>query len=117
MQATPSSFPDRDTVASKIASFGLEDESWLKLLLENTAQEENLLEGLRLFLDNQAEARFLNSLKLEKCGVWFGENAPARLQIRLHEMSKSSQHAAFTAFRSGLTKSGGLEKAYPKSPL
>ena len=117
MQATPSSFPGRDTVAAKIASFSPEDESWLKLLLENAAQDENLLEGLRLFLDQQAEARFLNSLKLEKSGEWFGANAPARMQIRLHEVSKSSQHAAFTAFRSGLTKSGGLEKAYPKAPL
>ena len=117
MQATPSSFPDRDTVAAKIASFSTEDESWLKLLLENAVQEENLLEGLRLFLDNQANARFLNSLKLEKCGEWFGENAPARMQIRLHEVSKSSQHAAYTAFRTGVMKSGGLEKAYPKSPL
>ncbi|UHS61671.1 hypothetical protein HRR99_09170 [Agrobacterium vaccinii] len=117
MQATPSSFPGRDTVAAKIASFSPEDESWLKLLLENAAQDENLLEGLRLFLDQQAEARFLNSLKLEKSGEWFGVNAPSRMQIRLHEVSKSSQHAAFTAFRSGLTKSGGLEKAYPKAPL
>lgn len=117
MQATPSSFPDRDTVAAKIASLSSEDESWLKLLLENAAQEENLLEGLLLFLDNQAQAKFLNTLKLEKCGEWFGENAPARMQIRLHEVSKSSQHAAFTAFRQGLTKSGGLEKAYPKAPI
>ncbi|MBB3947583.1 hypothetical protein GGQ73_003551 [Rhizobium skierniewicense] len=117
MQATPSSFPDRDTVATKISSWGAEDHAWLTLLLENAVQDENLLEGLRLFLDQQAQARFLNSLKLEKCGEWFGENAPARLQIRLHEVSKSSQHAAFSAFRTGLSKSGGLEKAYPKAPL
>jgi hypothetical protein len=117
MQATPSSFPDRDTVASKIAALNAEDQSWLKLLLENVQQEENLLQGLSLFLDQQSQARFLNSLKLENCGEWFGENAPARLQIRLHEVAKSSQHAAFTAFRAGLTKSGGLEKAYPKAPV
>ncbi|NTE86645.1 hypothetical protein [Agrobacterium rubi] len=117
MQATPSSFPDRDAVATKISGWSAEDQAWLTLLLENALQDENLLEGLRLFLDQQAQARFLNSLKLEKCGEWFGENAPARLQIRLHEVSKSSQHVAFTAFRTGLTKSGGLEKAYPKAPL
>lgn len=117
MQATPSSFPDRETVASKIASMSTEDEAWLKLLLENALQDENLLEGLRLFIDQQSQARFLNSLKLEKCGEWFGNNAPTRLQIRLHELAKSSQHAAFTAFRAGLTKSGGLEKSYPKAPV
>ncbi len=117
MQANALSFPDRDTVAAKIASMSAEDQSWLKLLLENALQEENLLEGLHIFLDQQSQARFLNSLKLEKCGEWFGENAPARMQIRLHEVSKSSQHAAYTAFRAGLSKSRGLEKAYPKAPI
>ncbi len=107
MQANPSSFPDRDTVASKIASFSDEDQSWLKLLMENALQDENLLEGLHLFLDNQAQSRFLNTLKLEKCGQWFGEASPARLQIRLHEVSKSSQHPAFAAFKAGISKSGG----------
>lgn len=117
MQATPSSFPDRDTVASKIAAFGVDDQAWLKLLMENALQDENLLEGLHLFLDQQTQSRFLNTLKLEKSGQWFGDNAPARLQIRLHEVTKSSQHPAFAAFKAGLSKSGGLEKAYPKSPL
>lgn len=117
MQATPSSFPDRDTVAAKIATFSVEDQAWLTLLMENALQDENLLEGLRLFLDQQTQARFLNSLKLESTGQWFGESAPARLQIRLHEVAKSSQHPAYAAFKSGVTKSGGLEKAYPKAPL
>ncbi|SCX02577.1 hypothetical protein DSM25558_0450 [Agrobacterium sp. DSM 25558] len=117
MQATASTFPDRDTVASKITTMTEDDQAWLRLLLENALQDANLLEGLHLFLDQQSQARFLNALKLEKCGEWFGNNAPARIQIRLHEVSKSSQHAAFAAFRTGLTKSGGLEKAYPKSPL
>lgn len=117
MQASTSSFPDRETVASRISSLGQDDQAWLKLLLENAQQDENLLEGLHLFLNQQSQSRFLNSLKLEKCGEWFGENASARLQIRLHEVSRTSQHPAFEAFRSGLTKSGGLEKAYPKSPL
>ncbi|MES5097163.1 hypothetical protein ABUK73_02925 [Agrobacterium sp. BA1120] len=117
MQANASSFPDRETVATKIASLNAEDQSWLTLLLENALQDENLLEGLHLFLDQQSQARFLNTLKLEKCGEWFGEHAPARMQIRLHEVSKSSQHAAFNAFRNGLMKSGGLEKAYPKAPI
>ncbi len=117
MQATPSSFPDRETVASKITAMTEEDQAWLKLLLENALQDENLLEGLHLFLNQQSQARFLNALKLEKCGEWFGSNAPARIQIRLHEVSKSSQHAAFATFRAGLTKSGGLERAYPKAPI
>lgn len=117
MQATPSSFPDRDTVASKISAMTAEDEAYLTLLMENALQDENLLEGLLLFLDQQSQAKFLNTLKLEKCGEWFGNNAPARIQIRLHELAKSSQHAAYAAFRAGLAKSGGLEKAYPKAPL
>ncbi len=52
------------------------------LLMENAVQDENLLAGINLYLDQQANARFLNSLKLEAAGEWLGSNAPARLQIR-----------------------------------
>lgn len=117
MQSASSAFPDRDTVASKIATFAAEDQAWLKLLLENPAQDEALLEGLLMFLDRETNSRFLNALKLEKCGKWFGENAPSRLQIRLHEIARTSQHPAYASFKAGVAKSGGLEKAYPKSPL
>jgi len=30
------------------------------------------------------------------------------------EAAKSSQHAAYMAYREGLIKSGGLERAFPK---
>ena len=112
MTAAP--FPDRDAVAVRLAAFGEVDQSFLKLLMENPVQDENLLEGLALWLNRSAEARFLNSLKISRTGEWIGSNAPARLQIRLSEAARSSQHPAFHAFREGLDRSGGLEKAFPK---
>lgn len=112
-----SSFPDRDTVASKLSSLSSEDKAWLLLLMENALQDENLLAGLNLYLDQQSGARFLNSLKLEATGEWLGSNAPARLQIRITETAKASQHPAYLAFRKGLTASAGLEKAYPKASI
>lgn len=115
MPAAQIPFPDRDTVADKLATLDGESEAFLKLLLENPAQDDNLLEGLRLYLDRQVAASFLNSLKLGRCGEWLGNSAPARLQIRLSEVARSSQHPVFAAFRDGLTRSGGLERAYPKS--
>lgn len=108
---------NRETVAEKLASLQATDQDYVKLLLENPAQDAVLLEGLHLYLERAAEARFLNSLKLEKAGEWIGLNAPARLQIRLAETAKSSQHPAFSAFRTGLTRSGGLERAYPKAAV
>lgn len=108
-------FPDRDSVADKLGSFAESDQSFLKLLFENPAQDDALLEGLLVYLERAAEARFLNSLKLGKTGEWIGNNAPARLQIRLAEVARSSQHAAFIAFKDGLTRSGGMERAYPKA--
>jgi hypothetical protein len=110
-------FPDRETVAAKLSALGEEDMAFLRLLLENPAQDECLTEGLFVYLENAAQSRFLNSLKLGRCGEWLGNNAPARLQIRLMEISRSSQHAAYQAFRDGLVRSGGLERAYPKSAL
>lgn len=112
---SPVPFPDREAVADKLAVFGEGEQSFLKLLMENPVQDDNLLEGLHLWLNRATEARFLNSLKLTTIGEWIGAQAPQRLQIRLIEAARSSQHAAFLAFREGLVKSGGLEKAYPKA--
>ena len=115
MSADAAAFPNREAVADKLAALGEADQAYLRLLLETPQQDENLLEGLDLCLNRAAEARFLNTLKLEKLGEWLGNTAPARLQIRLMESARSSQHAAFAAFRAGLTRSGGLERAYPKA--
>ena len=114
MNGTSAAFPGRDAVAEKLAAFGEPDKSYLLLLMENAVQDESLLEGLHRHLDLASEAKFLNSLKLEKLGEWLGNAAPARLQIRLSEAAKSSQHPAYLAFKTGLVRSGGLERAYPK---
>lgn len=108
-------FPDRDTVADKFAAFGEAEQAFFKLLLENPIQDENLIEGLTLWLNKQAGARFLNTLRIDRAGEWLGSNAPTRLQMRLMEVAKSSQHSAYEAFRNGLTRSRGLEKAFPKA--
>ena len=108
-------FPDREAVAAKLTGFTEADQSFVKLLMDNAAQDENLIEGLLLWLDQAADARILNSLKIAKIGHWIGANAPSRLQIRLSEIAKSSQHPAYRAFRDGIEKSGGLEKAFPKA--
>lgn len=115
MSADLVAFPDRETVADKLAALGESEQAYLRLLMENAQQDENLLEGLHLCLNRAAGAPFLNSLKLEKLGQWLGQTAPKRLQMRLTETARSSQHAAYAAFRAGLTRSGGLEKAYPKA--
>ena len=115
MSADLAAFPDRETVADKLSTLGEADRAYLALLMENPQQDENLLEGLDLYLNRAATARFLNSLKLERLGEWLGQAAPARMQIRLMETARSSQHAAYGAFRAGLTRSGGLERAYPKA--
>lgn len=108
-------FPDRDAVAAKLTAFTEADLSFLRLLMENTAQDENLLQGLLLWLDQAADARILNSLKLARTGEWIGGAAPARLQVRLTEIARSSQHPAYRAFREGLEKAGGLGRAFPKA--
>lgn len=108
-------FPDRNAVAEKLSALGEPEQSFLKLLMENAAQDENLLEGVTLWLDQAAGARILNSLKLGRTGEWLGGNAPGRLQIRLSEIGRSSQHPAYRAFRDGLEKSGGLARAFPKA--
>lgn len=115
MNAGLAAFPDRGTIAEKLSSLSEADQSFLYLLMENAQQDENLMSGLEFYLDAASEARFLNSLKLEKLGEWLGTAAPARLQMRLMEAARSSQHAAHQAFHAGLSRSGGLEKAYPKA--
>lgn len=115
MNGTPAPFPARDSVAEKLAALGESDQATLLLLMENAAQDENLIEGLYRQLDLASTAKLLNSLRLERLGEWLGSNAPARLQIRLMEAARSSQHAVYQAFRTGLVRSGGLEKAYPKA--
>lgn len=107
----------RETVAESFGALGTEQQNWLSLLMDNPASDDLLLQGLHLYLDQASEAPFLNSLKLQKCGEWLGNAAPARLQIRLMEAAKSSQHPAYQAFRDGLTRSGGLERAYPKAKV
>lgn len=109
----PTSFADRDSLADRLAALTDSDMSVLALVMENPLQDESLIEGLHRHLDLAAKASFLNSLKLEKLGFWLGSAAPARLQIRLAEAAKSSQHPAYAAFRKGLTRSGGLEQAFP----
>jgi len=113
--ANATTFPDKDTVALKLSGFTEQDQSFIQLLMQNPKQDQSLLDGLYAFLDQASNARFLNTLKLEKIGFWIGNAAPARLQIRLMEAAKSSQHAAYAAYREGLVKSGGLERAFPKA--
>lgn len=115
--ASISPIGSRETVAESLAGLSPENQSWLRLLMDNPASDDLLLEGLHFHLDRASEAKFLNSLKLGKCGEWIGNAAPARLQIRLAEAAKSSQHPAYVAFRDGLTRSGGLERAYPKAKI
>jgi len=114
---TSAPFPDRDTIASKLASLDEQAKPYVALLMENVAQDENVIDGLHRHLNNAASAPFLNTLKLENLGKWIGETAPARLQIRLMEAAKSSQHPAYMAFRTGLSRSGGLENAYPPATI
>lgn len=107
-------FPDRDTVAEKLGILGEPEQAYLRLVMENAKQDENVTTGIELYLEAATRSRFLHTIKLEKAGEWLGHNAPARLQIRLHEIAKSSHHPAFAAFRTGLTRSGGLQRAYPE---
>lgn len=113
MTAAP--FPDRDAVADKLSAFGEAEQAFVRLLMENPIQDDNLLDGLTLWLNRATEAKFLNALKLDRAGEWLGNNAPTRLQIRLMELARSSQHPAYEAFREGLARSRGLERAYPKA--
>ncbi|TRL39873.1 hypothetical protein [Rhizobium straminoryzae] len=113
--STASTVATRETVAEALGGMAGENQSWLQLLMENPVSDDALLDGLHLYLHHASESRFLNTLKLQKCGQWLGSAAPGRLQIRLMEAARSSQHPAFLAFRDGLTRSGGMARAYPKA--
>ena len=115
MNAALAAFPDRETISERLSSSNEADQSFLRLLMETAQQDENLMAGLELYLHKASEAPFVNSLRLEKLGEWLGTVAPARLQMRLMEAARSSQHAAHQAFRAGLIRSGGLDNAYPKA--
>jgi len=117
MQPSQTSFADNASVAEKFRGMSEADRSFLLLLFENAARDDAFLDGLAVYIDEQTRAPFLNSLKLSKCGEWLGNNAPARLQVRLMEVARSSQHPACNAFREGLTRSGGLERAFPKADI
>lgn len=108
-------FADRESIAAKLATLSDLDKPVIALIMENPLQDVSLIEGLHWHLDQASKAKFLNSLKLEGLGEWLGHSAPARLQIRLSEVAKSSQHPAYAAFKAGLTRSGGLERAFPKA--
>jgi hypothetical protein len=108
---------NRDTIAEGLTDLSQDKQHWLTLVMEKPESDDLLLDGLHLFLHQASESRFLNTLKLVKCGEWLGNSAPGRLQVRLMEAAKSSQHPAYQAFREGLVRSGGLERAYPKSDL
>lgn len=117
MTRSPAVFPGRESIADNLDALGEAERAFVRLVFENPLQDEAFFEGLQLYLERASSAPFLNSLKLGKCGEWLGESAPARLQIRLMEIARSSQHAAYAAFREGLSRSGGLEKAYPKAKI
>jgi hypothetical protein len=114
---TSAPFRDPETIAAKLSSLNEQDQSYIRLLLENAKQDDTLLDGLHRHLHDPSRAPFLNSLKLENLFKRIGDAAPPRLQIRIMEASKSSQTPAYAAFRKGLTASGGLDKAYPTAQI
>ncbi len=117
MSDIPALFPGRETIATKLGTLSEENQALIAKIFDNASQDELLLEALHLFLDKESQSPFLNTLKLQSVGEWLGNNAPARLQVRLMEIAKSGQHAVHVAFREGLKKSGGLERAFPQSPV
>lgn len=108
---------DREAVSTRLTAFGEAEAQWFQVLFTNPAMDDALLEGLHHYLDDAASARFLNSMKVGRTAEWLGTNAPGRLQVRLLEAARSSQHPAYISFREGLRRSGGLERAYPRSAL
>lgn len=112
--SAPAAFPDRETTAAKLSVLGQADQAFVKLLMENPEQDENLFEGLYRHLDLAAEARLLNTLKLEKLGQWLGNEAPARLQMRLMEAARASQHPAYQAFKNGLANPAAWKELFQK---
>ena len=110
-----SALPNRETVAEKLAGLADADKAMLTALMTDVKHDECLFAGIELYLDRAAHGRFLHTIKLENAGLWLGQAMPDRLQIRLNEIAKSSHHPAFAAFRAGVSRSGGLERAYPRS--
>lgn len=108
---------EREAVSARLATLGEAEKSWISAFLDKPQNDDTFLDGLHHYLDGASQARFLNALKLEKTGEWLGHTAPGRLQIRIMEAARSSQHPAYQALRSGLSRSGGLERAYPKASL
>ena len=108
---------DREAVSTRLTAFGEAEAQWFQVLFTNPAMDDALLEGLHHYLDEAASARFLNSMKVGRTAEWLGTNAPGRLQVRLLEAARSSQHPVYLSFREGLRRSGGLERAYPRSAL
>lgn len=106
-----------DSVASQLAMTSDADRETLETMMQNATMDAFFLDGLSRHLDQAAAAPFINALKLEKLGLWVGSTASARLQVRLMEISKSSLHPAYAAFRAGLVRSGGLQKAYPPAAV
>lgn len=105
----------RDTIAEKLTALTEADRAELLRLMDFAEGDDLLIDGVQRYLDLATAAKFLNSMKLEERGSWIGSHAPARLQMRLTEAARSSQHPAYLAFRTGLQKSGGLARAFPKA--
>ena len=105
----------RDTIAEKLTALTEADRAELLRLMDFAEGDDLLIDGVQRYLDLATAAKFLNSMKLEERGSWIGSHAPARLQMRLTEAARSSQHPAYLAFRAGLQKSGGLARAFPNA--
>ena len=103
---------DREIVSQAFATLDETNQTALRVLMQTPEGDERLLDGLHHHLDLAAKARLLNSMKLEKLGTWLGENAPDRLQVRLMENARASQHPAYQAFRTGLVRTRALERAF-----
>ncbi len=117
MPQTQTSSLDTATVADTLRGLAETDKALLQVVFDNPEQDNVLFDGLALYLDRESGAPFLNTLRIERCGEWLGNSAPGRLQIRLMEAARSSQHPAYLALRTGLVRSGGLERAYPKAAV
>ncbi|WP_337266669.1 hypothetical protein [Oryzifoliimicrobium ureilyticus] len=106
-----------DVIAAQLSLGTDEDHASLQATMNDAKLDDALIEGLYRYLDQAAAAPFINVMKLDKLGLWIGQKAPGRLQIRLMEVAKSSLHPSFAAFRGGLSKSGGLQRAFPTAKI
>ncbi|OLP56599.1 hypothetical protein BJF92_10910 [Rhizobium rhizosphaerae] len=106
---------DRETVSKAFATLDETNQMALRVLMQTPEGDEHLLDGLYHHLDAATKAKLLNTMKLEKLGTWLGENAPGRLQVRLMETARASQHPVYQAFRTGLSRTRALERAYQKT--